>query len=83
MQGSLQSKWLTIAAWGLGFASLAPLVMIAGVCFVTPIDWHTPLISIAILVGICALLMFTSGWCFRRRDERQGYTGERSPRKME
>jgi hypothetical protein len=72
MQDSLQSTWLTIAAWGLGLALLVPLVMIAGVCFIAPIDWHTRLIGIAILVGICALLMFGSGWCFRRQDERQG-----------
>jgi hypothetical protein len=72
MQSDLQSTWLTIAAWGLGIFSLVPLVMIAGVCFVAPIDWNTRLIGIAVLVGICALLMFASGWCFRRRDERQG-----------
>ena len=72
MQGSIQSTWLTIAAWGLGIASLVPLVMIAGVCLVAPVDWQTRLIGVAVLVGICALLMYASGWCFRRRDERQG-----------
>jgi membrane protein implicated in regulation of membrane protease activity len=63
--------WLTIAAWGFGIASLVPLVMIAGACFIAPVDWHTRLIGIAFLIAVCALLVFASGWCIRRRNERQ------------
>jgi hypothetical protein len=69
MQPSVQSLWFTIAAWGLGVAALLPLVMIAGVCFVAPVDWHKRLILAAILAGISSLLTFGSGWCFRKRDE--------------
>jgi membrane-bound acyltransferase YfiQ involved in biofilm formation len=75
MQDSFQSKCLTIAAWGFGIFALFPLVLIAGVCFVAPVDWNTRLIIITILVCISALMTFCSGWCFRRRDERLNHWG--------
>lgn len=69
MPSNPQSPWFAIAGWGLGVAALFPLALIAGVCFVAPVDWHTRLIVIPVLIAICALLTLLSGWCLRRRDE--------------
>jgi hypothetical protein len=65
MQRGHKPLWLTIAAWGLGIVALISIALIAGVCLVAPIDWHTRLIGIAVLNAICTLLMLLSGWCFR------------------
>ena len=72
MKESRQSVWLSIAGWGLGVAALLPIVLIAGVCLVAPIDWHTKLVGILILAGISALSTYGSCRCFGRRDRGTG-----------
>ena len=69
MKRNHRSSWFTVAAWGFGIAALIPLALIAGVCLVAPVDWHTRLIAISILIGLCVLLTIGSGWCFRMRDK--------------
>lgn len=69
MRTAIRSLWLTIAGWVLGIVALLPIALIAGSILVAPVDWHTRLIIIPIMVGICVLLMIGSFWCFRLRDD--------------
>jgi hypothetical protein len=67
-----QSIWFSIAGWGLGISALLPLVLIAGLCFVAPVEWRAKLIGILILACVSALLTYSSCWCFGRRDRETG-----------
>jgi hypothetical protein len=68
MKESTRFSALSIAGWGLGVAALLPIILIAGVCLVAPVDWKTKLLGSVILAGLSGALTYASCRCFERRD---------------